>query len=119
MNQRGAAGGFGLTPLHIAGALFLRIAPERDALAAREAAAATLRALPKSDKAGRKDAWKEDARARKILTECAGASRAREMYRALLQHGADPRAVARVPLDALDACGIVVADGIRGSRRDR
>ena len=35
------------------------------------------------------------------------------MYRALLQHGADPRAVARVPLDALDACGIVVADGIR------
>ena len=113
VNQRGAAGGFGLTPLHIAGALFLRIAPERDALAAREAAVATLRALPKSDKAGRKEAWKEDARARKILTECAGASRAREMYRALLQHGADPRAVARVPLDALDACGIVVADGIR------
>ena len=135
VNQKSRAGGFELTPLHVAATLFRR----RDAAAAAradlEAAEADVKAADATEtdatfdatdavdaetrrrraaarkaasKAARKDAHRRIADARRRLEgACAGGEAATSTYRVLLQHGADPNAVARVPARA-------VADGDEG-----
>ena len=114
VNQRSKAGGFGLTPLHLAATLFRKrrvAAAARADLDAAEAelaseASVDLTFLAKeeakkakaAEKAARKAAHRRAAAARKVLaTHGAGADEAGRMYRLLLQSGADPRAVATVP----------------------
>ena len=135
VNQKSRAGGFELTPLHVAATLFRR----RDAAAAAradlEAAEADLKAADATEtdatfdgdgrvsagaglvpdpvdatdavkrresKAARKDAHRRIADARRRLEgACAGGEEATRTYRVLLQHGADPNAVARVPARAV------------------
>ena len=115
VNQRSKAGGFGLTPLHLAATLFRK---RRVAAAARADLAAAenrsiVRGVRRSIKdrregggeggesrreAARKAAHRRAAAARRVLaTHGAGAEEARRMYRLLLQSGADPRAVAIAP----------------------
>ena len=122
VNQRSKAGGFGLTPLHLAATLFRKrrvAAAARADLAAAEAELASeasvdltgakeevikaftkeeVKAAKAAEKAARKAAHQRAAAARKVLaTHGCGAEEARRMYRLLLQSGADPRAAATVP----------------------
>ena len=160
VNQKSRAGGFELTPLHVAATLFRR----RDAAAAAradlEAAEADLAAADAAEadaaenqrgdgdgrvpagaglvpdpvnatdavkrreskaarkaalKATRKDAHRRVAEARRRLEgACVGGDAATRTYRVLLQHGADPNAVARVPAWAVaEYDGIGTGGGIR------
>ena len=115
VNQQSKAGGFGLTPLHLAATLFRKrrvAAAARADLAAAEAELASeasvdrsktgakeeVKAARAAEKAARKAAHRRAAAARRVLaTHGAGAEEARRMYRLLLQSGADPRAVAIAP----------------------
>lgn len=153
VNQKSRAGGFELTPLHVAATLFRRrdaaaaaradleaaeadlaaadaveadaaedkrgagagLVPDpvdaTDAVKRRESKAARKAAL----KAARKDAHRRVAEARRRLEgACVGGDAATKTYRVLLQHGADPNAVARVPAWAVaEYDGIGTVGGIR------
>ena len=135
VNQRSKAGGFGLTPLHLAATLFRKrrvAAAARADLAAAEAELASeasvdltgakeevikaftkeeVKAAKAAEKAARKAAHQRAAAARKVLaTHGCGAEEARRMYRLLLQSGADPRAVATVPGPGASTVRVVPAD---------
>ena len=128
VNQRSKAGGFGLTPLHLAATLFRKrrvAAAARADLAAAEAELASeasvdrsktgakeeVKAARAAEKAARKAAHRRAAAARRVLaTHGAGAEEARRMYRLLLQSGADPRAVAIAPGPGGVALRVVPAD---------
>lgn len=135
VNQRSKAGGFGLTPLHLAATLFRKrrvAAAARADLAAAEAELASeasvdltgakeevikaftkeeVKAAKAAEKAARKAAHQRAAAARKVLaTHGCGAEEARRMYRLLLQSGADPRAVATVPGPGGSTVRVVPAD---------
>ena len=126
VNQRSKAGGFGLTPLHLAASLFRKRRVAAEARAELDAAEAELaadtivdtrgtkeevKAAKAAEKAARKAAHQRAAAARKKLaTHGAGADEAVRVYRLLLQSGADTRAIATVPTPEGTAVGVKPVD---------
>ena len=126
INKKSKAGGFGLTPLHLAASLFTRReTAEKANIELKQAQDELIRLtntdVDKAAKSDRKKTKKEihkriECAQKTLRTKAAGANECALIYRLLLQAGADVESVAWVPRDVSDdvvgveACGM--SDGM-------